>query len=88
MNELPLIVVEGDGPNLCGRNWLQKVKLNWKVIRYVSQIKQPVSIHEVLDKYSEVFKNELGTLKDIKASISAKPDVPPKFYKSHPLPFV
>lgn len=45
------------------------------------------TIQEVLDKYSEVFKNELGTLKDIKATISVKPDVPLKFYKSHPLPF-
>ncbi len=34
---LPLIVVEGNGPNLCGRNWLQKVMLNWKEVRYVSQ---------------------------------------------------
>lgn len=32
VNELPLIVVKGNGPNLCGRNWLQKVKLNWKII--------------------------------------------------------
>ncbi len=87
VNELPLIVVEGNGPNLCGRNWLQKVKLNWKEVRYVSQTKQPGSIQEVLEKYSEVFKNELGTLKDIKATISAKPDVSPKFYKSRPLPF-
>jgi len=63
VNELPLIVVKGNGPNLCGRNWLQKVKLNWKIIRYVSQAKQPGSIQEVLDKYSEVFKDELGTPK-------------------------
>lgn len=85
VNELPLIVVKGNGPNLCGRNWLQKVKLNWKIIRHVS--KQPGFIQEVLDKYSEVFKDELGTLKDIKATISVKPDVPPKFFKSRPLPF-
>jgi len=84
VNELPLIVVKGNGPNLCGRNWLQKVKLNWKIIRYVSQTKQPGSIQEVLDKYSE---DELGTLKDVKATISVKPDVPPKFFKNRPLPF-
>lgn len=87
VNELPLIVVKGNGPNLCGRNWLQKVKLNWKINCYVSQAKQPGSIQEVLDKYSEVFKDELGTLKDIKATISVKPDVPPKFFISRHLPF-
>ncbi len=72
-------------PNLCGRNWLQKVKLNWKEIRYVSKTKQPGSIQEALEKYSEVFKNKLGTLKDIKATISVKPDVAPKFDKNRPL---
>ncbi|KAI7790217.1 hypothetical protein IRJ41_003016 [Triplophysa rosa] len=82
VNDLPFIVVEGNGPNLCGRNWLKKVKLNWKVIRYVSQTKQPGSIEEALKKYSEVFEEELGTLKDVKAAISVKNDVPPKFYKS------
>ncbi len=41
----------------------------------------------MLEKYSEVFKNELGTLKNIKATISVKPDVAPKFYKNRPLPF-
>lgn len=39
------------------------------------------------DKYSEVFREELGTLKDIKASIIVKPDVPPEFCKHRPLPF-
>ncbi len=48
VNELSLIVVRGNGPNLCGRNWLQKVKLNWKEIRYVSKTKQPGSIQEAL----------------------------------------
>ncbi|KAL1255447.1 hypothetical protein QQF64_013508 [Cirrhinus molitorella] len=27
---LPLIVVKGEGPSLCGRNWLQNLTLNWK----------------------------------------------------------
>ena len=26
---LPLIVVQGSGPNLFGRNWLEQIKLNW-----------------------------------------------------------
>lgn len=41
----------------------------------------------MLDKYSEVFREELVTLKDIKASIIVKPDVPPKFCKHRPLSF-
>lgn len=38
-------------------------------------------------KYSEVLNEELGTLRDIKASIIVKPDVPPKFCKHRPLQF-
>ncbi len=32
VNELSLFVVGGNGPNLCGRNWLQNVKLSKKEI--------------------------------------------------------
>ena len=26
---LPLLIVEGDGPSLLGRNWLSHSKINW-----------------------------------------------------------
>lgn len=89
--DLPLIVVKGDGLSLFGRNWLENIKLDWKAIKNVSEnTKQPYppkSISEVLEKYRQVFKDGLGTLKDIKATISVKPNATPKFHKSHPLPF-
>lgn len=86
--DLPLIVVKGNGPSLCGRNWLEKIKLDWKTIKMVSEnTKTPKSIPDVLAKYSQVFKDELGTLKDIKATISVKPDATPRFHKARPLPF-
>lgn len=97
---LPLIVVKGAGPALCGRNWLQKLSLNWKKIKHaveglpgqevklVGEITQLKSIADVLEVHSEVFKDELGTLRDIKATILVDPEVRPKFYKSRPLPFV
>lgn len=43
------------------------------------------SFGEMLRKFSEVFNEELETLKDIKASIIA--DVTPKYCKHRPLPF-
>ncbi len=30
--QLPLIVVDGNGPNLMGRNWLKHIQLNWQHI--------------------------------------------------------
>ena len=91
---LPLIVVGVEGPSLCGREWLDEIKLNWKMIKAAAintvtenSAQKPKSIPEVLSKYDDVFKDELGTLKDIKATISVKPDAVPKFHKARVLPF-
>ncbi|XP_076840966.1 uncharacterized protein LOC143485419 [Brachyhypopomus gauderio] len=35
--DLPLIVVKGNGPALCGRNWLESIKLDWKTIKMISE---------------------------------------------------
>ena len=57
--ELPLIVVKGDGATLLGRNWLNKIKLN---CRKIQQVRQP-RLHSLLEQYSEVFQEGLGTMK-------------------------
>nr|XP_055073117.1 uncharacterized protein K02A2.6-like [Misgurnus anguillicaudatus] len=85
--QLPLIVVKGEGPALCGRNWLQKLTLNWKKIKHVSQVPQPKTLQEVLDLCPDVFKDELGTLSGLKAKILVNPEVSPRFCKARPLPF-
>uniref|UniRef100_A0AAV2KXD0 ribonuclease H n=1 Tax=Knipowitschia caucasica TaxID=637954 RepID=A0AAV2KXD0_KNICA len=86
--DLPLIVVAGGGPSLCGREWLDQIRLNWKMIKKVTEsTTKPKSIQDVLDKYADVFKDELGTLKGIKAAIFVKPDAVPKFHKARVLPF-
>lgn len=74
------------GATLCGRDWLKQFSLNWAEIKYLSE-PQCSSLGEMLRKYSEVFNDELGTLKDINASIIVKADVPPKFCRHRPLPF-
>ncbi|XP_023193683.1 uncharacterized protein LOC111609437 [Xiphophorus maculatus] len=66
--DLPLLIVKGHGASLCGRNWLTKLRLNWQQIKYVGEPKH-LSLNELLDTYNDVFKEELGTLKDIKATI-------------------
>ena len=54
----PLVVVKGTGPNLLGRGWLEALKLKWDEIK-----------HEVLMKHEDVFKQKLGMLKGMKATI-------------------
>ena len=57
---LPLIVVSGDGPALFGRNWLREIQLDWGSIQKLSAL-----LEDILEKYTEVFRPELGELQGI-----------------------
>ena len=71
---LPLVVVEGNGPCLFGRQWLEKLRLNWQSINSV----RSQTLESVLDR------SELGTLKGYnKAQIIAQP----RFCKARPVPY-
>lgn len=59
--KLPLYVIEGNHPALLGRTWLEKIKLDWQVVRLVSE---NTKLQGILNKYSEVFSDELGSMKD------------------------
>ena len=58
-----------------------KIRLNWPTIKNISN-----ELDSVLDKHPEVFKDELGTLKDAKAQLFVKPGTVPKFHKPRPVP--
>ena len=83
---LPLLVIKGHGSTLCGRDWLRQLTLNWAEISFFKE-KKCSSVRDLLKKHSDVFHEELGTLKDIKASIIGRLDVTPKFCKHRPLLF-
>ena len=36
--DLPLLVIEGEGPSLFGRNWLKFIRLDWKSINYTGRV--------------------------------------------------
>ena len=79
---LPLIVVDGHGPSLFGRNWLSKIRLNWMSIKQVS-----TELEHLLRKYGDVFNNELGTLNGIKATLVVRENATPKFFKPRSVPY-
>ena len=82
-----LYVVKGAGPSLLGRDWLKHIRLDWKAIATtVNHINSP-SYQTLLDQYSEVFRDELGTLKSIQAHLEVQPNSKPKFCKPCQVPF-
>ena len=79
-------LVEGSGPNLLGRDWLQKLNLNWKQI---CQLREEVhtELRGILDKHAAVFRDELGKLEGMEAKIVVDPQATPRFYTPQPVPF-
>ena len=69
---LDLLVVEGSGPSLLGRDWLSKIQLNWKEIHKVHT--KQASLEEILTDHSNLFKDELGTIKGTSAKLHINPD--------------
>ncbi|KAG7526603.1 putative protein K02A2.6-like [Solea senegalensis] len=91
---LPLVVVEGEGPSLLGRGWLEEINLDWREIknsrknRKLHHVKTTEStLQQVLSKHEDVFKEELGTLKGMKAAIHVKSDATPRFFRPRSVPF-
>ena len=81
---LPLLVVKGGGPNLCGRNWLSQIKLNWAQIKEVRAV---TDLKTLLSKYPKLFTDSLGTTKNFTAKLELERDETPKFFRPHPVPY-
>ncbi|XP_053278106.1 uncharacterized protein K02A2.6-like [Pleuronectes platessa] len=84
--KLPLYIVKGSQPALLGRTWLEKIKLNWQEIHMVAKV-EDINLQGLLRKHAEVFKGELGSMKDIKVKLTVKPNSKPKCFKARPVPY-
>ncbi|CAG2221679.1 unnamed protein product [Mytilus edulis] len=60
--KLPLLIVKRKGPNLLGRDWLNKLQLDWKdIFSVVGSDNQSSDLNVILEANKEIFKDELGT---------------------------
>ena len=85
---LPLVNVKGSGPTLMGHNWLQVLSLDWQEIFHLHNASNSThSLHSVLEKHPDVFREGLGTLKGFEAKILVDPSAPPKYCKSRSVPY-
>ena len=88
---LDLYVVKNKGPVLMGRDWLHKVRLDWYAIKSL-KASQTLSttkeqLQTMLDKYSDVFEDKLGTFKSAKAKLTLKEDSQAHFCKARAVPY-
>lgn len=87
---LPLYVVSGTGPSLLGRSWLEQLKLNWAEIHNMNSFiegGERLTVEQVLARHEDVFKDELGTLKGVKATINVVPGAVPRYFRPRQIPF-
>ena len=93
---LPLHVVQNKGPVLMGRDWLHKLRLDWKTIKLLKSsdpshrnpgMTTQEKLKNLLDTYAEVFEDKLGTFKSAKARITLKEGSQPQFRKARQVPY-
>ena len=84
--DLELTVVDGSGPSLFGRDWLQVITLDWHNINRVT-VGDQTTLTAILQKHESVFKDELGLVRGASAKIQLKPNAVPKFCKARPIPY-
>ena len=87
--ELQTLVVEGSGPILLGRDWLRVQRLNWKELfkMQVEQNNQESSLGRLINQYSEMFRDGLGTFAGPRAKIHVETEVKSKFLKARPMSY-
>ena len=64
-----LVVVDGNGPTLFGRDWLIDIRLDWTSLGVANVKQQPLTLQGLLTTYSDVFNEELGTLTGFKVKL-------------------
>jgi hypothetical protein len=83
LKPIKLYVVEGGGPPLLGRDWLESFKIGFQSINAISK---PSEVERVISKFPKVFSGKLGRYKHSKISLELKPDSKPIFCKPRAIP--
>lgn len=101
--QLPVVVVKGSSsqqPTLMGRNWIERIKLDWSCVKTVCS--KDLAVHQMRNgesvpfthimsdlkqKYSEVFEESIGEIKNLSVDIVLKENVRPVFCKARNVPY-
>ena len=84
---MQLHIVDGKGPSLFGRDWLQKIKLDWCELHHLSGTDSKQQLDNLLSRHSHVFKDELGLIKGTTAKLAVDTNAQPCFCNFRSIPF-
>ena len=95
-SDLTLYVIQGNGVNLLGRNWLQFITLNWAEIFRIrngvndtscKNVRSNTALDDLVQKHAAIFSEQLGTIKGLKAKLHIKSEAKPRYCKARNVPF-
>ena len=69
-------LIHRERKKLLRRNWLAEMKLDWQ---QRCKVNSNCTLYDVLDKYSIVFQNELGMVKEVTANVYVNRNATLKF---------
>ena len=78
----PLVVLPGSGPTLTGSNWLELIQLSWNRIHQLKAVNVTPTVENIILRYLDIFKDELGELRNYTASLRVGPNTKPIFCKA------
>ncbi|XP_040355390.1 uncharacterized protein K02A2.6-like [Ixodes scapularis] len=88
--KLPVIVVDNQGkklPLLMGRNWLERLRLDWKSVMSLEHVTDSHRIEALRNKFPTVFSNQSSVTNNYQAKIVLKQDCTPVFCKARRVPY-
>ena len=81
-----LTIVEGRGPTLLGRDWLQHLRFDWASLNHVTQDNRS-ELNALLCTHFALFSEGLGQIKGVTARLYLKEGSKPRFYRAHQVPY-
>lgn len=84
-----LYVLDGKFDSIFGRNWLRKIKINWKEIHQIKDSGDNLKLrmNQLITEYDDIFNSELGEIPNIKCSLKVSENATPIFIKPRPIPY-
>ena len=90
--QLPIPVAGGNGPPLCGRNWLRAMRLDWNQILQLTSHSDTIPRSNMLPdgfqkKFKNLFSTKLGKIRGPPVHLDLKAEAVPRFHRARPIPY-